>query len=269
MFFITHATLDLEHVEYVFHSIYKQSLGKKLFNKEFFETLWIYNTHDHELSNNDIVVLYNKYQLSRYFGEIKIFDYSRKTPKKLVADILNIRNYCSSYYHPNDRILILKSDTCISKNFFKEISELPKDKPVAFFAPYVCAKKRISKPDILEYCQRETFVESDDITFFTEDENGPENSDFYKRPDTSITDEKIKFFACRVIKVGFSSIFCDVELLNRIDLEDLDWGGTNFHNLMPYYIRSKDSFIVHMYHDIVSDNINRDREGPVSGWLNS
>ena len=263
MFFITHATLDIEHTNCVFKSISEQSQ-----NGIVFDTLYIYNTHQHELSNNMILRSFYTHNLDRQFDNVKLFDYDVHTPKKLVADIDVIRHFCFENYLSDDRVLILKSDTCVSKNFFKELSGITQS-PAAFFAPYVCAKKRVTKEEILEYCKRETFTESDDVTFFTEDENGIADSDFIKRPNMAVTDEQIKFFACRVIKVGFSSIFCDVGLLGGIHLEDTDWGGTNFHALLPYYVRAKDSFIVHMYHDVVSENRNADREGPVGSWLNS
>jgi hypothetical protein len=263
IFFITHSTLDLYHTEIVFESISKQSI-----DYPFFDVMYLYNTHQKELSNNVLLDLYEKYNLKRFIKELRIFNYPEDLPKKLTYDISLISSFCSKE-HSKDRILILKSDTAVSKNYFKDLSNLDSEQLKLVVAPYVCAKERISKEKILEYCEREHFIESDEITFFTEDENGNTNSDFNNRPDISIDNEQIEFFSCRVVRVGFTSVYADCELLQKIILTDTDWGGTDFSHLLPYYTRINDSFLVHIYHGIISENRKTDREGPVKKWLES
>jgi len=263
MFFITHATLDIELADYVFKSIAQQSI-----DYQFFDVLYIYNTHQHELPNDELIKLYDKYELNRWFKGVELFEYDNNTPKKLSSDVGAIRQYCIENYDSSDRVFISKSDICLSKNLFRELSGLTKN-PVAFITPFVCAKKRVPKDEIIEYCQREKFIESDEITFYTESENGTEDSDFNRRPNVSIFDEQMRFFSCRVIKIGFVPLYCDIGLLNLIHLQNLDWGGIEYRALVPYYVRAYDSFIVHMYHDIISENRSGDREGPVGAWLNS
>lgn len=264
-FFITHTTLDLSHADIVFESISKQSI-----QSQFFDVMYLYNTHQNELSNEDLITLFQKYNLNKFIKELRIFDYPKNLPKKLTYDISCIRDFCSKN-HAEDRILILKSDTAISKNYFKDLSCVASDNsnPLLIIAPFVCAKQRVEREKILKYCDREKFIESDDITFFTEDENGNENSDFKNRKDINIKDKKIEFFSCRAVRFGFTSVFADSKLLNNIRLEDTNWGGTDFYNLLSYYKRINNSFVVHIYHGIISENRDRDREGPVKEWMES
>jgi len=263
LFFITHSTLDLYHAEIVFESISKQTI-----DYQFFDIMYLYNTHQKELSNDLLLDLFEKYNLNKFIKQIKIFDYPDDLPKKLTYDILTISSFCLKE-HAKDRILILKSDTAVSKNYFKDLSEIDKNELKMTIAPYICAKARIDKQKILNYCEREQFIASDEITFFTEDENGKENSDFNRRKDTNIESQQIEFFSCRAVRFGFTSVYADCELLPKINLTDTDWGGTDFYNLLPYYTRINNSFIVHIYHGIISENRKTDREGPVEKWLRS
>lgn len=259
LFFITHATLTSEHAELTFTSISHQD---KLC---IFDKIYIYNTHKHELSNDTIDELYTKYNLNSFFKEKIVFNYDEASNKSLGHDVETIANYCKATYCPDDRILFLKSDCLLSKNYFKELFNL-QPRPVFFTAPFVCAKKRISNDEIIEYTLRETCVRSDEITFFVEDYNQSDNNDFHTRPGTNVTDNAIRFTCCYVIR-DWSCHCISVSLLHLLSISKQSWGGVNLSNLIPYFAESENCFVVHKYHNIVSNNRNNSREGSVESWL--
>ena len=261
LFFITHKTLNLENCELTFKSISNQNY------KFIFDIMYIYNSHKNELDNNLILEMYNKYNLSNFIKEVKIFDYDETSHKSLGQDIFTIRNYLISNYSGDDRVLILKSDCLLSVNYFNDLSKLP-NKPIYFTAPFICAKKRVPNEEIIEYTKRTSFIPSDEITFFVEDYQQSSNNDFNNRPNTKITDNSIKFTSCYVIR-DWSCHFITIGLLNNISITMQSWGGVNLSKLVPYFIKTDLSFVVHKYHDIISENRDRDREGPVKDWLNS
>lgn len=263
IFFITHKTLNIEHAEACFYSLSKQE--NVLFK---FNSLYIYNTHQDELSNDILLNLYKKYNLDKFFEEIKLFDYNLNTEKALGADILTIRNYVTQNYVQEDRVLLLKSDCLLSKNYFNDILSLPVDIPAYFVAPFICAKERISDTEIFEYISRDSYIASDDITFFVEDQVGSNNNDFFNRSGVNVTDFDIKFTSCYVIR-DFSCHFLSVGLFDFVNIAVQSWGGVNFSALFNYFTGTNKSFVVHKYHGIVSENRITDREGPVVSWLKS
>jgi len=258
-FFITHTTLTEEHCDLTFRSIQNQSTAHK-FNK-----LYIYNTHSHELSNDTIIKLYNAYTLSDFFLTVEVLPYDESSHKSLGQDITNIKNYCKSKYSSEDRILILKSDCLLSKNYFDVLFHLPPG-PVYFTAPFICAKKRVENHEILEYVMRDTYIPSDAITFFVEDTQHSSINDFTNRKDVRITDQTIKFTSCYVIN-DFSCHVMSIQLLDHVIIQNQTWGGINLKNLLPYFIETDRCFVVHKYHNIISINRSTQREGPVEDWL--
>ena len=76
-FFITHKTLTEHHCNLTFLSLSKQSKDHR------FDKLYIYNTHKDELSNETIMNLYTKYNLSDLFIDVAIFDYNEASHKSL------------------------------------------------------------------------------------------------------------------------------------------------------------------------------------------
>lgn len=264
VFFITHKTLGFEHACATLGSIAKQSLvPEKKFDK-----FYIYNTHSEELSNQTIEELYYKLKLDRFFNELTVFDYHPSTHKSLGADVNNICSYMKNHYQAQDRFLLLKSDCVLSKNYFNDLIGLPESQPVYFVAPWICAKERISDQEIFQYSQRDNFVRSDKITFFVEDQTNSENNDFYNRPGVQVTDEEIKFTSCCVI-TDFSCHYLSVQLIPQISINFQSWGGVNFGRLRQYYIGTEKSFVIHKFHNIMSENRFSDREGPVAQWLSS
>lgn len=261
-FFITHKTLTVEHADLTFRSFAEQA------GDDMFDRLYLYNTHEYELSDSVLLELYNKYELNKKFKDVIIFPYSISTDKSLGGDINAIKEYVKDVYNRQDRVLIIKSDSLLSKNYFKDIFALPADEMVYFVAPFVCAKKRIPNEEILEYIKRDRFIQSDDITFFVEDQFQSNATDFAYRPSVKVTDEQIKFTSCYVVR-DFSCHLISVGLFDRIFIEQQSWGGVKFYNLIPFLKETNNSFVVHKYHDIISENRADDREGPVKEWLNS
>ena len=183
------------------------------------------------------------------------------------ADIGAICEFARVNYSPDDRILLLKSDCVLSKNYLEDILNLPED-DVFFTAPFICAKARVSDEEIEEYSKRDTVVFSDDITFFVEDGTNSPNNDFNNRPGVNVTDEQIKFTSCYVIG-DFSCHFITNRLTRRLDIGIQSWGGVKFYALAGYHVGSDRSFVIHKFHGIESENREGDREGPVKEWLAS
>lgn len=261
IFFITHKTLDYEHAELSFKAL---SLSK---DPMIFDTIYIYNTHEYELPNSKIIDLYIKYNLNRFIHNIKLFNY-QNTEKTLAADIFQILSYCISNYDLNDRIYLLKSDILVSKNCLNEFKKTDSLNEFFMVPPFVCAKARIDNEKIFAYLDRDKFIKSDDITFFTEDDIQSNNNDFHNRKDgLSIMDKNIEFFAT-TCKRDFSSHYFTLNLIDKIIFKNQNWGGCNFSNLQSYYIGCENSFVIHKYHSIIN-NINRfkNREGGVEEWL--
>lgn len=262
VYWMTHKTLDLEHAILSFQGIANQKCDSQ------FDELIIYNSHSNELSNTQLLDLFTKLELSKFFKTVSIFPYKEETHKSLGGDINAIKQHAQATLNDEDRVLLMKSDSVLSVNYFDEILNKLPNKQVYFVAPFVCAKKRITNEEILSYSQRDRFVRSDKITFFVEDQYGSQNNDFYQRPGIEVTDEHIKFTSCYVIR-DFSCHFLSVNLLPFINISQQSWGGVNFSNLSPHFIATDRCFVVHKYHDIVSENRSNDREGPVKDWLNS
>lgn len=264
VFFITHKTLSEEHANATFWSMSNQVVN----STEKFDCLYIYNTHQDELTNSFLFQLYEKYNLSRFFKELKVFDYDNSTPKALGADIANIGNYVLKNYSNEDRVLLLKSDCVLSKNYFDDLLKIENNKEIYFVAPFICAKERITDEEIFEYANRNTFVASDDITFFVEDQTNSSNNDFTNRKGVSVTDEQIRFTSCYVIG-DFSCHYITSSLLPKMMVQLQSWGGVKFYNLTSYFVGTDRSFVIHKFHSIISENRSTDREGPVKEWLSS
>ena len=114
VFFITHKTLSLDHAECTFKSMSKQVIR----NDQYFDALYIYNTHQDELPNSLLVDLFNQHSLNAFFKELVIFDYNPNTAKSLSGDTMAIKNFCTANFTGDDRVLLLKSDCVLSKNYF-------------------------------------------------------------------------------------------------------------------------------------------------------
>ena len=117
------------------------------------------------------------------------------------------------------------------------------------------------------YINRDSFIKSDDITFFTEGVN-PDSSNDFTDSNKNIKNDTIKFFSCEVVD-DFSCHYISVNLLDNILIKEQSWGGVNFNSLRQNLISSYKAFTLHKYHSIVSTNRGIDRQGPVESWLRS
>jgi hypothetical protein len=83
--FTTHTTLDLNHADYSLKALLSLQT-----NNIIWDNFVIYNTHEHELSNDDIVELVKKYDVKNYIKNILTFPYNPGANKKnLPQDIRN------------------------------------------------------------------------------------------------------------------------------------------------------------------------------------
>lgn len=263
---MTHKTLPLPFADCVFKSISLQAMR----DDKQFEVLYLYNTHSADLSNESLIELFEKYDLKRFFKEVKVFPYDENTTKTVSADVHAIGEFVRANYAPEDRYFMHKSDCLLSKNFLDDILHLEEDKLIYYSTPFINAKERVSNEDIFEYCTRDSWIKSDDITFFVEDMDSNAPTDFQTRPGCNVTDPQFKFTSCYGIRNGFSTHFVSVGLSDRIQLQNnLTWGGVEWHDLIPNFVGTNRCFLVHKYHDIVSENRATDREGPAPIWLKS
>lgn len=263
IYFITYRTLGIEHARAVLTSLSNQVVS----DQSRFDVMYIYNTHQDELLNSDIMALCDELKLHNHIASIEEFNYDLNTPKTLAGDVNAVCAHARALYSPDDRMLILKSDTLLSKNYFDDVLHLPPG-PVFFTNAFVCAKARIPDSELFEYASRDRFVRSDDITFFVEDHMQSNNNDFHMRPGVSVTDESIHFTACTVIR-DFSCHFVTIGLTPLFSMVSQSWGGVNCSMLIPYWRTSDRSFTLHKFHDIKSENRSTGREGPVVDWLSS
>lgn len=96
---------------------------------------------------------------------------------------------------------------------------------------FVCIKARIDNEKIFAYLDRDKFIKSDDITFFTEDDIQSNNNDFHNRKDRlSIMDKNIEFFATKC-KRDFLSHYFTLNPIAKIIFKNQNWGGCSFSNL--------------------------------------
>jgi hypothetical protein len=262
VFFVTHKTLSEDHAQMTFLSMSNQIVS----DDKKFDCLYIYKTHQDELPNSFLINLFNEYNLARFFNELKIFDYDPNTNKSLGADVRTITNYFREFYEPNDRILILKSDCILSKTYFDDILNLDEQNPIYFVSPFIAAKSSIDNKELIEYSLRDRYVLSDEITFFVEDQTNSQNNDLNNRQNIRVNDSSIKFVSCFVI-TDFTCHYITNSLTNLITINYQSWGGAKFYSLVPHFVTTERSFVIHKFHSIISENRSTDREGPVKDWL--
>lgn len=262
LFFITHATLNLEHAKMCLYHLLLSYIDTQIFDE-----MYIYNTHRHELSNESILELITKYNIYKLCKTIKIFDYDTNTQKKLSHDIFAISSFCQKNYNPNDRILILKSDIMISINLLSDLYNIDSTHPdksdsFIFTPPFITAKSRVTNKEILDYTRRPKFIKSDNITFYNESSNENIKSSTDHVSNRTPNDDDILFISCEC-KRDFSCHYITVD-----NLFDKDWGGVCFEESRDKWISTHNSFTVHKYHSIVSQNRKEEREKSLHNYLN-
>lgn len=260
LFFITHSTLSYDHADMTL-----RSLGKSI-DPVLFDTMYIYNTHDHELSNSDIIDLCHKYDLSKFITNILIWDGIYPQSKTLGADVYTIGQYCKCKYPMNTKIWLLKSDCVVSQYLISDFSKMDIYESFVLTPPFICAKKRVTNEEIIDYCSRPWVILSDDITFFNEDTHKTPDNDHRNRPNMTPYHPSILFISCTV-KTDFSCHYLTLDNLLSINISFQNWGGCNFSHLQDKWYGTSRGFVVHKYHNIVSENRPTPREGTIESFM--
>lgn len=251
--FTTHATLNIEHAQLCIQQLSRSD------NPETFDDFLVYNTHPNELPNETILQILEEHKIQDTIAKnIKIISSEDINSRSLGSDLINIFTYCQANYESTDRILLLKSDCMVSCNLLSDLSKV-EDEHFILTPPFITAKARVKDDEITEYCSRPTYILSDDITFFMEDENNtPGNNDYSK--GKSPMDHQILFIACTG-KSDYSCHYLTVELSRSVSINCQSWGGVNFQYLRKYWKQPENGFVVHKYHGVISKNRNADRIG--------
>jgi len=260
IFFITHATLGEEHATMAFESLANSQ------DPVTFDKLILYNTHQHELSNDKLLEIYNSFNIS-FVNKVVLFDYDPETPKNLAGDINTIVKWCSENLTPQDHVMIWKSDCMLSVNYCKELAKLTMPEFV-FTVPFINAKQSTTNDEIRERLKSPFPILHSEDTFFMEDETRSPENHFRDRPGITPDNKSIKFLSC-TCKRDFSCHYLPVCLLNFITTSHQDWGGCSFQNLSSRWIGSYMGFVIHKYHSIKSVNRANDRPGEFEKWISS
>lgn len=231
LFFMTHSTLTLNHADICLKSL---SLSC---DPIYFDSMYIYNTHQNELSNETIHKMCESYKLYDFIEKIVDFPKDISGSKTLGSDIKNIFDFCKKMYDNEDHIFLLKSDCMISKNLLKEIGEIIKNKSQFIITPsFINAKARLSDEQILTYIKRETCVLSDDITFLIEGDALTPMKD--ERTNISPHSNSIQFISCTG-KSDYSCHYLTVDLCSKVNIKNASWGGVNFDAVRDYWVEQK------------------------------
>lgn len=262
IFFVTHATLTFRHAEMCL-----QALSESI-NPPHFDQLIIYNSHQDELSNDQILMLFSRYKLYRFIKSVQCFNYDTKTPKTLGGDINQIRDWCLANLSPRDRVLILKSDILVSSEYLNETQKTDHLDKTLFIPVLYNAKKSVSDNELMELCKKNYVIQSGKEFFFMENETSSPENDLRNRMSTFNLPE-VKYLVCSG-KRDWSCPYITVNLLPQVITEQKIWGGWSAIQLQPWWIGGYKSFIVHKWHGIISvNNPGYERPGEYGQWLNS
>lgn len=269
--FTTHTTLDLVHAEY--------SL-KALLHLQDTDIVWdnfvLYNTHEHELSNEDIIKLIKKYDTNHYVKDILLFPYNPEENKKnLLQDIRNWYNIGLSLELQNTpgKTLWLKSDYCVSNNFNKVFLEHINSN-FMWSLPTLGAKQKISYDTILTKLSLPEFVPCDFETYYRGGDNpnneipnsetSPNGEMDYHSSINYVSHNYVYDFNLHVISNDTLEIGREISHHPQIFDMNSTWGGP--HNLFyglkqngVYFSGESRAYGIHMFHEIISENRLEDR----------
>jgi hypothetical protein len=259
IFFITHHTLTLDHAQMTVASL-RNSIDPITFDR-----LYIYNTHQEEISNEVIRDLLTDLP---FVSDIREFPQELyPSGKSLVCDVRTIVDFCFRNYQLTDSVLLLKSDCLLSVNFLNDLKKLDRLSSYVFTAPFIVAKKRVTNEELLQYSQRKLAILSDEETFFNENESVTPENDHRDRVGEKATDFKIKYISC-TCKRDFSCHYMTVDnLLTIATRQGANWGGCWLENSRSKWIGSSRAFTLHKYHSIVSDARPNPREGTIEEYM--
>jgi hypothetical protein len=269
--FTTHPTLDLKHADY--------SL-KSLLALQDTDIVWdnfvIYNTHEHELSNDDLIELILKYDKKNYIQEISIFPYNPEHSKKnLLQDIRNwydIGLSLNLQYTPG-KTLWLKSDYCVSNNFNQVFLEHINNNFI-WSLPTLGAKQKISYDNILTKLNLPEFTPSDFETYYRGGDNpnntlpnqeiSPNGEMDYHSSINYVSHNYVHDFNLHVISNDTLKMGREIAFHPQVFDMNSTWGGP--HNLFyglkqngVYFSGEYRAYGIHMFHEIISENRLEDR----------
>ena len=256
---MTHATLEAEHAEMCIKAL-SASVDPVPFDR-----MIIYNTHQHELSNEYILSLCNDLP---FIDTIDLFEYDPSTPKTLAGDINAIREYCVKTFAETDHILLLKSDMLLSQSYLNELSKFDDIKTFLFIAPLFNAKRSVPDDELFEFTRTNSIALSSEESFFMEDENHSNENHFRDRCGATPADPKIKYLSCTG-KADWSCPYFSMDIFPQIVTIQKDWGGWNAERVRQHWFGAYKSFTVHKFHGIESVNRIGDRPGDYGKWLNN
>lgn len=223
-------TSNFDHVEMCL-----EHLGRS-YDPLIFDEMYIYNSHQKELSNDIILDLTKKYNINTICNTIKLFPYDDNIPKTL-GDCDSIFNYLiDNYYLHDDRILLLKSDIIVSVNFLNELKNIQNSLDEKFILSpiLISPKEKLTNKEI------RNIISSDEIVFNEKDE-----------------------------KISFSSFFCHYfSLLTIWDMnicENTD--DINFLNCKEYWICTMYSFVVHKSYSNCKNIENEESDILIEGYF--
>ncbi len=269
--FTTHATLNLKHAEY--------SL-KSLLELQSTDIIWdyfiVYNTHEHEVSNKDLLKLIKKYDIKNYIKEILVFPYDpQKNKKNLLQDIRNWYDTGLSLNLQNTpgKILWLKSDYCLSNNF-NEIFLQHKDNNFMWSLPIYNAKQKLSFDTVLTKLNLKEFTPIDNETYYRGGDNNsnnlpnkelsPNKEMDYHSSINYVSHNYVHDFNLHVISNDSLKLGREISYHPQVFDMNSTWGGP--HNLFFLLKQNKVEYSgeyraygIHMFHEIISENRDKDR----------
>ena len=280
-YFNTHATLDRWHADICFDSLANQSVDYK------FDVMYIYNTHPHELPNDTLLSLIEQYRLRHHFDKIEILP--KSDGKTLGQDMLYLTSHCAEV--KPDKVLMLKSDYGISKNFMRGLdmidNSVEKGDQFIFTAPTANAKEYIEKDEIMRYLMRADFAPRCDMTWYFGSDyadslgthefrylkdvwhGDPEDLGKALRICEKPTDPSVRFVS-HTIRSDFNCHYFDGKTFSEIDFQGSNpertwnlsfWGIQAAQRVQNIpFVDTPGAFVVHLFHSIVGPNRKEPRE---------
>ena len=270
--FTTHATLDLNHADYSLRSLLELQSEDIVW-----DNFIIYNTHEHEIDNNSILELISKYDVKNYIKDIRLFPYDpNKNKKNLLQDIRNWYDISLALEadKTTGKTLWLKSDYCVSNNFNKIFKEHT-DENSMWSLPIYNAKQKISYDTILNKLDKETFEATDTETYYRGGDNpnnnllnteqSPNGEMDYHSSINYVSHNYVHDFNLHVITNDTIATGRDIAYHPQVFDMNSTWGGPhnlffNLKNMGVNYSGEYRAYGIHMFHEIISENRDKDRE---------
>ena len=278
--FTTHATLDEQHAV--------NSLISLLLMQDHTDFQWdnfiIYNTHEHELSNEILVELIQELDVHGMVKNLMVFPYQDGMyPKTLTQDTINhFTILVQNGMNHAGKTLLLKSDYCVSSNF-NWVFERQSNINTLWSLPIYNAKQKVDYTEYMAKLGQRGFLPTDDETYYRGGSNFPHTPGtlddlFHERsPDPDIKDEtdpRIKYVSHNIQNDYNLHVFSNdilytcLQICQRVYNVNSTWGGA--HDLFNVAFQHAGvergtetrAYGIHMYHDIVSVNRSQDRTDP-------